>query len=50
MNLKVKDNSLYNDTEITETDCDQTVSVQSTTSEDLTAKVEQDMSDFKPVG
>ena len=42
MDLKAKDNSLGNDSEITETDSDQTVLVQSAASDEMTAKPEQD--------
>ena len=41
MDLKAKDNSLGNNSEITETDSDQTVLVQSTASDEMTAKAEQ---------
>lgn len=42
MDLKAKNNSLVNDSDITETDNDQAVLVQSATSDEMTAKVEQD--------
>ena len=42
MDLKAKDNSLGNDSEITETDSDQTLLVQSAASDEMTAKPEQD--------
>jgi len=42
VDLKAKNNSLVNDSDITETDNDQAVLVQSATSDEMTAKVEQD--------
>ncbi len=42
MDLKSKNNSLGDDSNITETDSDRTVLVQSDTSDQITAKVEQD--------
>ena len=42
MDLKAKDNSLGNDSEITETDNGQTMLVQSAASNEMTAKPEQD--------
>ncbi len=42
MDLKAKNNSLENDSDITETDSDRTILVQSNTSDEITAKVEQD--------